>query len=165
MLFTGNTDDSGTQTIHLSHFILCRFLRFAPKTWGPGGIAFRENTRITTAAASSFTLLHQTASQVTQSQLQLVSVGRALPDASYTTSSSKDEAHSAHFANLGKIVQDGTTHYWQPATDEAGQYVQVDFTQPLELGGLMTKGGDTGWLTSFQLKYSTDGEQWTTYDQ
>ncbi|CAH1233078.1 NRP2 [Branchiostoma lanceolatum] len=162
-VFTGNTDGNAPSIQPAPAEFTCRYIRFFPMEWSPGGIAFRINILLSTTAARTFTLLHKTTTQVTQREL--VSAGRALPDASFTTSSSKDEAHSAHFANLGKIVQDGTAHYWQPATDQAGEYVQVDFTQPLEFGGLVTKGGGTGWLTNIQLKYSMDGEQWTTYDK
>ncbi|XP_019614010.1 PREDICTED: uncharacterized protein LOC109461971 [Branchiostoma belcheri] len=170
-VFTGNTDGTAPSIQPFPADVTCRYLRFFPAEWSEGGIAFRINILISRAAAASFTLLQHGGSVTMQhgatsiQQQSLTMVGNLIPDASFSASSELDAGHAAVYGNLGKVVEDGTVHFWAPSTDQAGEFVEVDLTQPLKISGVATKGGGTRWLTKFKIQHSMDGSTWTDYEQ
>lgn len=50
---------------------------------------------------------------------------------------------------------------WQPKLSTKNEYVQIDFTQPRLLNGLITRGGAFGWVTAYAVTYSLDGIVWS----
>lgn len=49
---------------------------------------------------------------------------------------------------------------WRPNLDTSNEYVLFDFLEPRNLTGINTKGGDYGWVTAFNVLYSSDKFIW-----
>ncbi|KAK3108253.1 hypothetical protein FSP39_004202 [Pinctada imbricata] len=56
---------------------------------------------------------------------------------------------------------------WMPSVDTKTQYIQVDFLQQAYLTGVTTQGrhGVPTYVTSYYIKYSSDGQNWNTYSE
>ena len=54
---------------------------------------------------------------------------------------------------------------WAPDTADTDQWLQVKFSQILQITGVATQGraDQAEWVTSYKLEYSTDGSTWTSY--
>lgn len=50
---------------------------------------------------------------------------------------------------------------WRPSFDNPDQYVQFDFLQSRNVTGVETMGGNGTWTTSYKIKYSNDGKNWS----
>ncbi|KAI5641727.1 f5/8 type C domain-containing protein [Phthorimaea operculella] len=45
---------------------------------------------------------------------------------------------------------------WRPAYSTPGEWIMFDFTAPRNITGIKTKGGPTGWVTSYNILYTSD---------
>ncbi|KAG6461849.1 hypothetical protein O3G_MSEX012891 [Manduca sexta] len=45
---------------------------------------------------------------------------------------------------------------WKPLYSTPGEWVMFDFTSPRNLTGITTKGGPSGWVTSYKVLYTSD---------
>lgn len=50
--------------------------------------------------------------------------------------------------------------YWQPLTNSVTEWVQFDFLEPRNITGFVTRGGNQGWVTAFNVKYSHNKKDW-----
>lgn len=53
---------------------------------------------------------------------------------------------------------------WRPLLNTQNEYVLFDFLGPRVLTGVKTKGGPSGWVSAFNVKYSRDGITWNVYE-
>ncbi|ENN82807.1 hypothetical protein YQE_00824, partial [Dendroctonus ponderosae] len=49
---------------------------------------------------------------------------------------------------------------WQPLSDSTTEWVQLDFLEPRDITGIVSKGGKKGWVTTYAVKYSHNGKDW-----
>lgn len=70
--------------------------------------------------------------------------------------------YQALYSDQGVLEQIGG---WAAQTADINQYLQVKFSQILQISGVATQGrADAAyWVTSYKLQYSTDGSTWTYY--
>lgn len=70
--------------------------------------------------------------------------------------------YQALYSDQGVLEQIGG---WAAQTADVNQYLQVKFSQILQVSGVATQGrADAAyWVTSYKLQYSTDGSTWTYY--
>lgn len=54
----------------------------------------------------------------------------------------------------------GSPTGWKPVIDSPNEYVLFDFLKPRNLTGVKTKGGDSGWVTAYNILYSPDNQVW-----
>nr|XP_018672814.2 hemocytin-like [Ciona intestinalis] len=79
------------------------------------------------------------------------------PTATFTASSTNFNTTPDN----GRLGSDGV---WKPAMDVSGQYLQVDFKQPVVVVSLLLQGGTEGWVSKFSIQSSKDGEEWMEVD-
>lgn len=49
---------------------------------------------------------------------------------------------------------------WHPKLNNPHQFVKIDFLEPRNLTGIVTKGGEGTWTTVYKIFYSNDDYQW-----
>lgn len=49
---------------------------------------------------------------------------------------------------------------WRPVANTPNEYVQFDFLAPRNISGFITKGGPSGWVTSFKVMFSKNKLIW-----
>ncbi|KZC09215.1 Hemocytin [Dufourea novaeangliae] len=50
---------------------------------------------------------------------------------------------------------------WHPKLNNPHQYVEIDFLEPRNLTGIVTKGGEGTWTTVYKVFYSNDDHHWS----
>ncbi|XP_078580927.1 uncharacterized protein LOC144864593 [Branchiostoma floridae x Branchiostoma japonicum] len=75
------------------------------------------------------------------------------------TSSILDQKHSPNHARLNSVSS------WKMAENDTMPWIQVDLLNLHMLAGAVTQGGgkDGGYVSSFSLSFSIDGDQWLSY--
>lgn len=73
-------------------------------------------------------------------------------------------SYAAHFARYNLPRQPYKAAGWEPAIDAAGEYLQVDLGSLQEVDAVVLQGRARSqkWVTSFQLAFSSNGQQWET---
>ncbi|KAH1005493.1 hypothetical protein HUJ04_006464 [Dendroctonus ponderosae] len=62
---------------------------------------------------------------------------------------------------VGKIhIRLNSESSWQPLSDSTTEWVQLDFLEPRDITGIVSKGGKKGWVTTYAVKYSHNGKDW-----
>ncbi|CRK93314.1 CLUMA_CG006855, isoform A [Clunio marinus] len=59
-----------------------------------------------------------------------------------------------------EIIKLSSTRGWMPLTVSMTEYVLFDFIENRKLTGIVTKGGEYGWVKSFNVLYSQDNIIW-----
>ncbi|KAL1513261.1 hypothetical protein ABEB36_002690 [Hypothenemus hampei] len=77
-----------------------------------------------------------------------------LSDQQIRTSSEISSDHSKRQVRLN------SDSFWQPLTNSVTEWVEFDFLEPRDITGIVTKGGQVGWITSFTIKYSQNHKDW-----
>nr|CAH7739498.1 unnamed protein product [Callosobruchus chinensis] len=49
---------------------------------------------------------------------------------------------------------------WQPLTNSPTEWILFDFLESRNITGLVTKGGDRGWVTAYKIEYSNNKIDW-----
>ncbi|XP_071850611.1 lactadherin-like isoform X1 [Apostichopus japonicus] len=82
-------------------------------------------------------------------------------DVVITASTSYNHEHGPHRAALFEAEVGGIAG-WAAATNNAEQWIQVDFGSPRQVTGVLLQGRGAGccnqWVTSFRILFSNDGE-------
>ena len=85
-----------------------------------------------------------------------------------TASSQESRLHAPFNARLNRKKVQGRKGGWSPQTSNINQYLQVDFNQNVKITRFATQGRRdwNEWVTSYTLKYSTEGEiSFQTYQE
>lgn len=69
-------------------------------------------------------------------------------------------AASSTIGNLVPDIRSLSPGVWHPKLDSPNQYVQFDFSEPRNLTGIETAGGDDTWTTAYKVFYSIDRNYW-----
>lgn len=90
-----------------------------------------------------------------------------IPDSSLSASSFLTAADGAQNARLHLQLEVGLNGAWRPATNDANQWLQVDFIAERQVTAIATQGREIGdyWVTTYTLSYSSDGHNYTHYQQ
>jgi hypothetical protein len=138
---TGNEDaETVCHIVLTSDQPIARFLRLWPTSWVQYP-AIRLEILLQSCGA----------------ELGIRDAGR-VKDNRLLATSCADSSRLASDARLGNELSS-----WAPAIETMGQYVQVDLNRTRLVKAVLTQGGlnvDEGWVSSFQLHYSTDGLRW-----
>ncbi|KAL7040824.1 hypothetical protein ACKWTF_000531 [Chironomus riparius] len=59
-----------------------------------------------------------------------------------------------------EIIKLSSARGWMPLADNVNEYVMFDFMENRNLTGVITKGGEYGWVKSFTIQYSKDNIIW-----
>ncbi len=76
--------------------------------------------------------------------------------------------YSSNYYNYivsGELDSDtNSTWAWRPAYNKHDQYFQMDTGRVTKIRGVVTRGGDNSWVTSYRIKYSNDLQNWETVE-
>ncbi|KAI8490945.1 hypothetical protein Bbelb_313640 [Branchiostoma belcheri] len=87
----------------------------------------------------------------------------AISDGRITASSLHSSDYHPHFGRLYGVRGEGG---WAARTSVIGEWLQVDLGEMKRVTGVITQGRQRDyeqWVTSYKLRYSADGTDWTTY--
>lgn len=57
------------------------------------------------------------------------------------------------------IIIDGPSA-WQPLSNTPTEWIQFNFMEPRNITGVVTQGGPKGWVKTYKVSYSSNGDQW-----
>ena len=81
-----------------------------------------------------------------------------------TSSSVFNSAHSTDNARLNCQGNETLAGSWSPLTNNLNQWIQVDFTLPIYISGMILQGRNVGeflqWVTEYKVQFSIDGISW-----
>lgn len=77
-----------------------------------------------------------------------------------TASSSWNKYHGPDNARLNLVRARGKTGSWSAASNDANQWLQVDFSRNMKISRFATQGRQDSaqWVTRYKLAYSPDGQ-------
>lgn len=61
-----------------------------------------------------------------------------------------------------EMLKMSATKGWSPNTNTQNEFIVFDFLGPRYVTGLVTKGGEYGWVTSYNVDYARDDLVWNT---
>jgi hypothetical protein len=85
-----------------------------------------------------------------------------VPDHRFTATSVYDDRYQPYNGRLG------ASSAWDPRTNAAGQYLQIDLGDVFYICAVATQGSGHGaieYVTKYKVLYSTNNNQWTTYSE
>ncbi|XP_072035554.1 uncharacterized protein [Amphiura filiformis] len=93
-----------------------------------------------------------------------------ISDAQITASTESGGAyHGANNARLNRVAQAGTTGAWSAGVKNVNQWIEADLGHPTRVTGVLIQGRADGcclqWVTKFKVKYSNNGDYWTSVQQ
>ncbi|XP_078703534.1 uncharacterized protein LOC144928728 [Branchiostoma floridae x Branchiostoma belcheri] len=147
ILFEGNTDGTTPVTTELSEPVEAKLVRIFPEDWEENiALKVELNTEETDAPEPTFS--------ASSSELEhLPEDARLTPEDKTTPETPEDKT------TPGSPV---TPEYWSPVEDRPGEYLEVQFKEPVQITSIVTQGGgDDGFVTRYKVAYSVDGEEWT----
>ncbi|EDO30106.1 predicted protein, partial [Nematostella vectensis] len=94
-------------------------------------------------------------------------LSREIRDDQVSASSSYDYRHGPRFGRLHETPAVGSFGCWSAARNEVDQYLQIDLLVKTLITAVATQGRPGAswgqWVTSYSLRYSQDGLNWTDY--
>ena len=85
-----------------------------------------------------------------------------IQDSQLTSSSEWAANHGANNARLDRPAGSGRTGGWSAKTNDANQWIQVDFGDMKSVSGIVMQGRSDydQWVTKYKVQYSNDGVTW-----
>jgi hypothetical protein len=134
----------------------------------------KSNFRIISSSSSSSSIYYYI-TQPNQCFIITVTFSESLgltngkvPDDCITASSALDDNHSPACCRLNSKEEGEKMAGWAAKENDENQWIQVDFGKLAEITRVSTqgKGGESPHhVTSYLLSFSTDGENFTTYQE
>ena len=88
-----------------------------------------------------------------------------ISDSQISASSQWDSNHSPSNSRLFYVPHNGRTGAWSSKTNDANQWLQIDFNSPTTIVEVSTQGraGYNQYVKSYTLSYSDDGVTFQAY--